>query len=79
MCEGSSSWLHMANEMVGNIMSIQDNYQGKMELVILPSTGIVWEQCYICPAYIGMPHTTDLGSRKFQGLMVADAVVMKNF
>ena len=47
--------------------------------VILPSTGIVWEWCCMCPVYIRMPHVTDLGSQEFQQMMVADVVVAKNF
>ena len=80
MCMGSSSWLHVANEMVGNFTSIQDNYWEKnIAGNFLPSTGIIWDQCCICPAYIRMPHVTDLGSQEFQQMMVVDAVVTKKF
>ena len=33
----------------------------------------------MCPAYVGMPHMTDLGSWEFQRTMVMDVVDVKNF
>ena len=80
MCIASLSWLHMANETVGNFTSIWDNYwEKKWCWYFLPLTGIVWDQCCICPVYVRMPHATDLGLQEFQQTMVADVGVAKNF
>ena len=76
----SSSWLHVANKMVGNFMSIRDNYlEKKCFWKFLPLTGIIREWCCMCPAYIGMPHTTNLELWEFQQMMVMDVEVTKNF
>ena len=37
------------------------------------------EWCCICPAYVGMSYTTDLGSWEFERMMVTDVVVVKKF
>ena len=38
--------------------------------------GIVQEWHCSCPAYVKMPHVTDLGSQEFNEQLVMDGVVM---
>ena len=64
--------------MVGNFMSSQE-MKVKTNSVILPSMGRVQEWCWICPAYVGMPHETNLGLQEFQQMMAVHAVAMKVF